>query len=258
MTNYRKTSLDQIFLSNWRWKPFFNIIYNSLLPLELNSYNIPSQFLNREILLGAENNTYKVSTETWACRTSKIKQARAACLTAGEKISVLNFVITPLNIFDLPFFGADLVTLPSGHLIALDLQPALKNDYKHTRKVWDKLLPLHRKWQSLLPFGGPLPPEAEPFFSPGFLWTRLPLGKEGDEIISEIISPAFIDYLSLYLDLLFNAIEVNNERSLTILDGQKKYMKYRADKDPAKSMLTKFYGKEWTSNYINQVLFDLQ
>jgi phycoerythrobilin:ferredoxin oxidoreductase len=36
---------------------------------------------------------------------------------------VLNFVIFPQLNYDLPFFGADLVTLPGGRLIALDMQP---------------------------------------------------------------------------------------------------------------------------------------
>tara|TARA_Y100001968_G_C19446706_1_gene765783 strand:- start:3494 stop:4270 length:777 start_codon:yes stop_codon:yes gene_type:complete len=258
MTNSRKTSLDQILLPEWRWEYFFKIIYDYLLPFDLYPYPISKEFLNRQTILGSKTNSYEVNTATWACSAPKIRQARAACLTAGEKISVLNFVITPSYKLDLPFFGADLVTLPSGHLIALDFQPALKNDHQHTKNVWDQLLPLHSKWQALLPSGGPVPEEAEPFFSPGFLWTRLPLGQEGDEIISKIIQPAFIDYFSLYLDLLSNANEVENQRSLNILDGQKRYMKYRSEKDPAKAMLTRFYGEKWTKNYINRVLFDLQ
>ena len=42
-------------------------------------------------------------------------------MSAGSAASVLNFVINPNSTYDLPFFGGDLVTLPSGHLLALDL-----------------------------------------------------------------------------------------------------------------------------------------
>jgi hypothetical protein len=35
---------------------------------------------------------------------------------------VLNFVIFPHMNYDLPFLGLDLVTLPGGHLIAIDMQ----------------------------------------------------------------------------------------------------------------------------------------
>ena len=51
---------------------------------------------------------------------------------------------------------------------------------------------------------------------------------------------------------------VSTERSLTILNGQKRYMRYRAKKDPARGMLKSFFGNEWTENYINNILFDLQ
>ena len=48
------------------------------------------------------------------------------------------------------------------------------------------------------------------------------------------------------------------ERSKKILIGQKKYMRYRAEKDPARGMLRGFFGNEWTERYINNILFDLQ
>ena len=154
-------------------------------------------------------------------------------------------------------FGADLVTLPAGHLLALDLQPALKTDAQHTKGVWDRLLPIFERWQQRLPGGGPIPEEAQPYFSPGFLWTRIPLGSEGDALIEEAVKPAFRDYLELYLQLVQEAEEVSSERSAELLAGQKRYTAYRAEKDPARGMLTRFHGSEWTEAYIHGVLFDL-
>ena len=105
------------------------------------------------------------------------------------------------------------MTLPAGHLLALDLQPALKTDAQHTKGVWDRLLPIFERWQQRLPGGGPIPEEAQPYFSPGFLWTRIPLGSEGDALIEEAVKPAFRDYLELYLRLVQEAEEVSSERS---------------------------------------------
>ena len=48
------------------------------------------------------------------------------------------------------------------------------------------------------------------------------------------------------------------KRSFKLLNGQKKYMRYRAEKDPARGMLRGFFGNEWTEHYINHILFDLQ
>ena len=102
-----------------------------------------------------------------------------------------------------------------------------------------------------------MPEEAQPFFAPGFLWTRLPLGKEGDDLIQSVVRPAFNDYLDLYLELAASSERVNAERSDVLLQGQRKYTDYRAEKDPARGMLTRFHGSEWTEAYIHTVLFDL-
>ncbi|RPF80973.1 MAG: phycoerythrobilin:ferredoxin oxidoreductase, partial [Synechococcus sp. TMED20] len=105
--------------------------------------------------------------------------------------------------------------------------------------------------------GGPIPEEAQPYFSPAFLWTRLPLGEEGDRIIESIVRPAFNDYLNLYLELTSEAEAVSAERQQHLLAGQRRYTTYRAEKDPARGMLTRFHGGEWTEAYIHNVLFDL-
>ena len=109
-----------------------------------------------------------------------------------------------------------------------------------------------------MPDGGPIPEEAQPYFSPGFLWTRIPLGAEGDALIDAVIRPAFQEYLQLYLKLESSASPVAAERSELLLAGQKRYTRYRAEKDPARGMLSRFYGSEWTEAYIHDVLFDLE
>ena len=113
-------------------------------------------------------------------------------------------------------------------------------------------------WRAELPDGGPIPDEAQPYFSPAFLWTRIPLGEEGDALIDRVIRPAFADYLQLYLALVEEAQAVDDERAALLLSGQKRYTAYRAEKDPARGMLTRFYGSEWTESYIHGVLFDLE
>jgi len=50
---------------------------------------------------------------------------------------------------------------------------------------------------------------------------------------------------------------VTDDRRDHLLAGQRRYTDYRAEKDPARGMLTRFYGSEWTENYIHTVLFDL-
>ena len=258
MQSNRNNSLDPILISNWRWAYFLNETIKKLSIFEPSPYPMKNDFLFRESFFGSSSNPKKVTLETWALKTAKIRQARCACLQAGEMTSVMNLVISPSNNYDLPFFGADFVSLPNGHLIALDLQPALKDDTNHTQHVWTKLNPIHLNWQSKLPLGGDIPSEARQYFSPAFLWSRLPLGEEGDKLITQVIKPAFAEYLNCFLDLVRDAKMISKERSFQLLKGQKKYMQYRAIKDPARGMLKGFFGNIWTEHYINNILFDLQ
>ncbi len=253
----RNNSLSPLGIEEWRWNDFMSELMSQLSVFELHPCEIPNDFLYKKIVTGSPRNPLEVITSTWACKFKKIKQIRVACIKSNNSLAVFNLLIHPSHHYDLPFFGADFVTLPNGHLLALDLQPVLKADILHTNDVWSRLIPIHNQWQSLLPSGGQIPKEAESFFSPAFLWTRLPLGNKSDRTITKVIKPAFIEYLSFYIKLLKSSVKVSSERSLQLLEGQKSYITYRSTKDPARGMLTRFYGKDWTEDYIHKVLFQI-
>jgi phycoerythrobilin:ferredoxin oxidoreductase len=40
--------------------------------------------------------------------------------------------------------------------------------------------------------------------------------------------------------------------------AQLRYLRYRSEKDPARGMFQRFYGSEWTEEYIHGFLFDLE
>ena len=87
--------------------------------------------------------------------------------------------------------------------------------------------------------------------------SRFPLSSQADQLISDVLMPAYVEYLDLYLDLVINAKVVASERASLLLEGQKRYNSYRANKDPARAMFNRFYGSDWTDSYIYNVLFDL-
>ena len=248
---------DSSFTSDWRWSNFLSYTESAFSGIDLHPYSIPSKFSKNESYIGSNSRKVKVKLYTIGFQSKQIRQARIACIDGAYNTSVMNFVISPFSKFNAPFFGADFVTLPNGHLIAIDLQPVLKSDLAHTTKVWERLKPIYNKWSNLLPGGGPIPNSAKQYFSAGFLWTRIPLGAEGDQLIFNVLAPAYKDYLSLYLDILGDAEEVDSNYSLELLKGQKEYMNYRSEKDPARGMLTRFFGKDWTESYISKVLFNL-
>lgn len=222
--------------------------------MDLQPYPIPSGFEYQEGMMGKGKKAEPVVTTSYAFQSPKLRQIRAAHVQGGNSLQVLNFVIFPHPTYDLPFFGADLVTLPGGHLIALDMQP-LFHDPDYQKKYTEPILPIFHNYQQDLEWGGDFPKEAQAFFSPAFLWTR----PQATEVVQTKVYQAFCDYLQAYLDFVKVAEPIAEPQKLAeILAAQKRYLNYRAAKDPARGMFTRLYGEEWTEEYIHGFLFDLE
>ena len=223
--------------------------------LDLQPYPIPEGFEVKEAVTGKGKRQATVLTTSYAHQSPKLRQIRAAHVQGGEALQVLNFVIFPRLNYDLPFFGADLVTLPGGHLIALDMQPLFRDDASYQAKYTQPILPIFESFQPHLPWGGDFPAEAQPFFSPAFLWTR----PTQTEVVETHVFDAFKAYLQAYLDFVEQAEPVTSPTKLKAIEqAQLSYLRYRAEKDPARGMFTRFYGPEWTEEYIHGFLFDLE
>jgi phycoerythrobilin:ferredoxin oxidoreductase len=223
--------------------------------LELQPYPIPAGFESKSAIVGKGKHQDEVLTTSYGYQTGKLRQIRAAHVQGGGSLQVLNFVIFPQLNYDLPFFGADLVTLPGGHLIALDMQPLFRDRPAYQEKYTQPILPIFAAHQQHLPWGGDFPDEARPFFSPAFLWTR----PQQTEAVETHVFAAFKDYLQAYLDFVDRAEPVTDPEALQEIEqAQLRYLRYRAEKDPARGMFTRFYGTEWTEEYIHGFLFDLE
>jgi phycoerythrobilin:ferredoxin oxidoreductase len=222
--------------------------------LDLAPYPIPPGFEFKATTTGKGQRQTTVSTTSYAFQTKKLRQIRAAHVQGGDALQVLNFVIFPDLHHDLPVFGGDLVTLPGGHLIAIDLQP-LAHDADDQAKYTEPMTATFKHFQALLPWGGDLPDEAKPFFSPILLWSRPSQTKE----IETNVFDAFKAYLEQYLDLVEQAAPVTDpDRLAKIRATHLRYSRYRAVKDPARGMFQRLYGKTWTEAYIHGFLFDLE
>lgn len=222
--------------------------------LDLTPYPIPVGFETKSAEVGKGDRASTVLTESYGVQSEKLRQIRAAHVQGGAALQVLNFVIFPRLNYDLPFFGADLVTLPGGHLIAIDMQPLFHTpDYEARYSA--PVMPIFEQYKAVLPWGGDFPEEAQPFFSPAFLWTR---PTEPGALENHVFG-AFKDYLDAYLKLVDAAEPVTDPEYLAeIEESQLRYLRYRSEKDPARGMFKRFYGEEWTEEYIHGFLFDLE
>ncbi|WP_019507548.1 phycoerythrobilin:ferredoxin oxidoreductase [Pleurocapsa sp. PCC 7319] len=237
------------------YQPFLDYAIATLQSkLDLEPYPIPDGFERKEGVMGKGKRQEPVLTTSHGYKSSKLRQIRAAHVQGGNSLQVLNFVIFPQLNYDLPFFGADLVTLPGGHLIAIDMQPLFSQNESYQAKYSEPIMPMFHAYQQDLPWGGDFPEEAQQYFSPAFLWTR----PSETEVVKTKVFAAFRDYLHAYINFVEQAVEIHDPQQLSaIQQAQKSYADYRAEKDPARGMLTRLYGSEWTEEYIHGFLFDL-
>lgn len=220
------------------------------VPLE--AYPLADEHRQRETETGSSARQQRVQLSMLAYSSTKLRHIRVAHIQGGDSLQVLNLCLFPRLDFTLPTFSADLVTLPGGHLIAIDCQP---NDAKAESDSWLRdAYELHRP---KLPDGGPVAPETARFFSNSFLWSRLPLSCTPDEVRA-LVLPAFEDYLRCYLQAVADAEPAADAETLArVREGQLAYCDYRISKDPARGMLTRLFGTEYAEELIAGALFDL-
>ena len=115
---------DTIFYRpDWRWHNFLKYLTNNLSKYNCLEKIIPSEYSYKDSTYGSKKSKKNVNLFTWGVTHEKrIQFARAVCINSPN-YSVLNFLIIPNTIYNVPFFGVDFVSLPNSHLLVLDFQP---------------------------------------------------------------------------------------------------------------------------------------
>lgn len=151
----------------------------------------------------------------------------------------------------------------------------ISNNYNEVcTKYENKIQEIHEKYVLNYPdqiqWGGDIPSKAKRFFSPYALWTRLK-DDDGLDIIRNQIYIAFCAYFDLYIELLEEVQQiiidmgddeekkkdVSSSYMEKVMNGHRDYLTYRKENDPARPMLTRLYGNDWTEEIISDVLFKM-
>mmetsp|Transcript_49984 Transcript_49984/g.82885 ORF Transcript_49984/g.82885 Transcript_49984/m.82885 type:complete len:310 (+) Transcript_49984:81-1010(+) len=226
--------------------------------VRLLPYPIAEELRRREGLAGSSSQRQRVLITASAYSAEKLRNIRVVHLQGGPSLQVLNLCIFPSLDTPLPTFAADLVTLPGGHLFAIDCQPngMALSDYAQFDAGASALRHAHKLHRPRLPDGGAIPDDAARFFSPLLLWSRLPNTKTSH--VRSMVLPAFEDYLRGYLQLVADAPQLRDPNTLLcVRQAQLEYALYRTEKDPARGMLTRLFGAAFTERLLREVLFDL-
>ena len=201
-----------------------------------------------------------VTTDVHAYASTELRLIRAAVVSAhGAAPHALNFVIFPRATCDLPCFGADLITLPGGHLVCLDFHPMTTHSSdSEVDALMARLDDAHTRHSKILAWGGDLPEAARTYFSPRLLWSRLPRDASSESM--DAVGDALKEYLGLYLDLVEIVgarapLAPTSARAAALEAAQRDYCEYRAENDPARGMLTRLYGGDRAERLIRDFLF---
>lgn len=224
--------------------------------LVLAPYDVPQHLQHKQSTVGkgAKSQDAKVVVEAYSA--PKFRQIRSALVTTTGPTQVLNFVMYPDPSYDLPIFGVDLVSLPGGHIICIDFQPAAPiSEHPQLLKHYDEVKHISKKWSELLPSGGDLPKGVADYFSPHVIWSRA----KDSQIVDTVGKDALLEYLKCYLNAAEAATKVGDSSFLQVLEaGHISYSRYRRINDPGRGMLGYLFGVEWTEDLIENVLFDLE
>ena len=133
---------DTIFYKpEWKWHNFLKYLIFKLKEYDCLEKKILPEYSNKSSKYGSKHSKKNVNLFTWGVHNKRIKFARAVCISSPN-YSVLNFLIIPNTIYNVPFFGVDFVSLPNMHLLVLDFQPSIKIEQQFSKGSLEKLLEL--------------------------------------------------------------------------------------------------------------------
>ena len=246
---------DTFFSTNeWRWAKYLNYLLSKSKEYKLIEKVIPKKFSYLESLYGSKKNKKIVNLYNWAAASERILLARSLCINSPN-YAVLNFLIIPEKIYNMPFLGLDFVTLPGYHLLVMDFQPSIQLERQFNKKWLDKLLNIKNNFYKQFPLKKEMSEEFSQFFSPALIMMKLPKQIDSDYLISNQLFDVFKEYLNLYFDVLYKTTKVNEDLQSEIIKGQKFYLKFRKDKDPARPMLNTLFGSDFTETLLSDILF---
>ncbi len=215
------------------------------------------QLVSRSIPFGLDYNVSQrgknpATIQSWCYQCSQLRKIRYTYIDAGETSQIFNSVIYPSYHYDLPILGIDFLSFGQvKNLVVLDFQPLFR-DAIYREKYIEPMRPLWEKYRDL---AQNLPMkfyDANQYFSRYLLFA-----KTDSNTVKERLFPAYQEYLSLYWQLLERAEPIEEPaRIQKIIQAQKDYDQYSADRDPASGLFSSYFGHEWAERFLYEFLFE--
>lgn len=239
-----------IYMPYWEWQMQFmneNLSNLRTIPTHAENENNRTEFSYKE-------NTEKKARIVSACFASdEYRKIRMTYYDAGDKTQVFNTVWYPNPKYNLPVLGVDLLSFNRKKYLAIvDFQPIHEKEEDHTLKFEQRLKPIKEKYDSLKGRMSSKFYDETQFFSQQMLFSRF----EDESVVTRDLFPAYQQYVQTHLNLI-NEAEPVTEDMPYILERQKAYDTYSAERDPATGLFASMFGNEWADGFVYDFLFSL-
>ena len=237
---------DLLYMPFWKWQ--VNFMKENLTDLRIVSCQDGKNDFSYN------DNLKKKARIVNLCATSKeYRKIRLTYYDAGDNCQVFNAVFYPDPKYNLPILGVDLLSFNRKKYLAIvDFQPIHQEEAKHASTFEHLLEPIKSKFDSLKGQMSSKFYDETQFFSKQMLFSRF----ENENIISDELFPAFTQYVESHLQLIrdtpSDAANVDQ-----VLERQRAYDTYSAERDPAAGLFCAMFGAEWADDYIHNFLFSL-
>ncbi len=215
---------------------------------DLRSQPIPPGLEYKESNRGKNPATIR----SWCYQSPQLRKIRYTYIDAGESAQVFNSVIYPSHHYDLPLLGIDFLSFGKKKiLVVLDFQPLFR-DPAYLEKYIEPLRPIRNKYAELAQNLEMKFYDANQYFSKYLLFA-----KTDKETVVNCLFPAYQEYIRLYWQMLEEAEPLTHPEEIQrIVQAQKDYDQYSAERDPASGLFNSYFGHEWSERFLHEFLFE--
>ena len=237
---------ELLYMPFWEW-------HMSFLKENLTNLQV-MPCTNKDTDFSYNVNEQKKARITSLCLSSdEYRKIRLTYYDAGDNTQVYNAVLYPDPKYNLPVLGVDLLAFNRKKYLAIvDFQPLHENEEDHAIPFESRLAPIKEKYESLKGRMSSKFYDETQFFSQQMLFARF----EDEGVISRDLFPAFQSYVQTHLDMIHEC-EADVDNIDRVMERQKAYDVYSAERDPATGFFAAMFGNEWAQGFVHDFLFSM-
>lgn len=222
---------------------------NSLTNLQHDDEALPDSFAYNE------NLEKKARIVSQCYKSDEYRKIRMTYYDAGDNTQVFNSVWYPDPKYNLPVLGIDLLSFNRKKYLAIvDFQPLYDDEADHACKFEHRLAPIKDQYDALKGRMSSKFYDETQFFSQQMLFARF----EEEKVVHKDLFQAFKRYVNMHNRLIRETdAETDEDKIDAVLDRQRAYDTYSAERDPATGLFAAMFGKEWADDYVFDFLFSM-